>query len=295
MGVACGKIILFGEHAVVYGYPGIAVPVREVNISVIIKQADSFSYSADRKLYKEEKERLNKLLDFLFFKLNIPKENLEIIIESTIPIASGLGSSAALSIALIRVISKHFHLDLNDDKINKLGFECEKFFHGNPSGIDNTAITYEKSVYFKKGKTTLLNLKKPLSFVIANSGVKSSTKQVISDVKRKYEKDKEKYANLFQEIGDITEQAKSFLQGGNVTMLGILMTQNYYLLKQLGVSNDKLDDMVETALQAGAYGAKIAGSGKGGNIIAIVDDKVKDDVVKALRKKSKNIICTVVE
>ena len=292
---SCGKIILFGEHAVVYGYPGIAIPVKEVNITVIIKQTDSFSYSADRKLYKEEKERLNKLLDFLFFKLNIPKKNLEIIIESTIPISSGLGSSAALSISLIRAISKHFHLDLDNEKINKLGFESEKFFHGTPSGIDNTVITYEKSVYFKKGKTELLKLKKSLSFVIADSGVKSSTKQVVSEVKKKYEEDKEKYSNLFQEIGQITDQAKSFLQEGNVTMLGVLITQNHYLLKQLGVSNDKLGNIVEVALQAGAYGAKLAGSGKGGNIIAIVDDKVKDDVIKALKKVSKEVIYTVVE
>ncbi len=295
MGVACGKIILFGEHAVVYGYPGIAVPVREVNISVIIKQADSFSYSADRKLYKEEKERLSKLLDFLFFKLNISRKNLEIIINSTIPIASGLGSSAALSISLIRAISKHFHLDLDNNKINKLGFECEKFFHGTPSGIDNTVITYEKPVYYKKGKTTLLKIKKPLSFVIADSCIKSSTKQVVSDVKKKYEKDKEKYANLFEKSGSIAEQAKTFLQEGNVTMLGILMTQNHYLLKQLCVSNDKLDTIVESALKAGAYGAKLVGAGKGGNIIAIVDDKVKEDVIKELKKASKNIICTVVE
>ena len=295
MGVACGKIILFGEHSVVYGYPGIAIPVKDVNISVKIKQTDSFSYSADRKLYKEEKERLNKLLDFLFFKLNIPKKNLEIIIESTIPISSGLGSSAALSISLIRAISKHFHLDLDNNKINKLGFECEKFFHGNPSGIDNTVITYEKTVYLKKGKTELLELKKPLSFVIANSGIKSSTKQVVSEVKEKFENDKEKYSNLFEEIGSIAEQAKSFLQEGNVTMLGIFMTQNHYLLKQLGVSNDKLENMVEIALKAGAYGAKIVGSGKGGNIIAIVDDKVKEDVFKALKKASKNILYTVVE
>ena len=292
---SCGKIILFGEHAVVYGYPGIAIPVKEVNITVIIKQTDSFSYSADRKLYKEEKERLNKLLDFLFFKLNIPKKNLEIIIESTIPISSGLGSSAALSISLIRAISKHFHLDLDNEKINKLGFESEKFFHGTPSGIDNTVITYEKTVYFKKGKTELLKLKKSLSFVIADSGVKSSTKQVVSEVKKKYEEDKEKYSNLFQEIGQITDQAKSFLQEGNVTMLGVLITQNHYLLKQLGVSNDKLGNIVEVALQAGAYGAKLAGSGKGGNIIAIVDDKVKDDVIKALKKVSKEVIYTVVE
>ena len=292
---SCGKIILFGEHAVVYGYSGIAVPVKEVNITVIIKQTDSFSFSADRKLYKEEKERLNKLLDFLFFKLNIPKKNLEIIIESTIPISSGLGSSAALSISLIRAISKHFHLDLDNEKINKLGFESEKFFHGTPSGIDNTVITYEKSVYFKKGKTELLKLKKSLSFVIADSGVKSSTKQVVSEVKKKYEEDKEKYSNLFQEIGQITDQAKSFLQEGNVTMLGVLITQNHYLLKQLGVSNDKLGNIVEVALQAGAYGAKLAGSGKGGNIIAIVDDKVKDDVIKALKKVSKEVIYTVVE
>lgn len=295
MGVACGKIILFGEHAVVYGYSGIAVPVKEVNITVIIKQTDSFSYSADRKLYKEEKERLNKLLDLLFFKLNIPKKNLEIIIESSIPISSGLGSSAALSISLIRAISKHFHLDLNKEQINKLGFESEKFFHGTPSGLDSTVITYEKTVYFKKGKTTLLKIKKPLSFVIADSGIKSSTKQVVSEVKKKYEEDKEKYSNIFKKIGSITEQAKSFLQEGNVTMLGILMTQNYYLLKQLGVSNDKLDNLVEVALQAGAYGAKLAGAGKGGNIIAIVNGKVKDDVVKALKKASKKIIYTVVE
>ncbi len=295
MGGACGKIILFGEHAVVYGYPGIALPVKEISINVRINQSNSFSYSADRKLYKEEKDRLNKLIDFLFFKLDIAKENLEINIESTIPISSGLGSSAALSISLIRAISDHFHLDLEEEYINKLGFECEKFFHGTPSGIDNTVITYEKPVYYKKGKVELLKIKNPLDFVIADSGIKANTKQVVSEVRKRYDKDREKYSNIFQEIALITSQAKPFLQESNITMIGILMTQNHYLLKQLGVSNDKLDRMVEIALQAGAYGAKLAGSGKGGNIIAIVDDKVKDEVIKKLKKISKEVIYTVVE
>lgn len=258
MGVAIGKIILFGEHAVVYGFPGIAIPVKDVHIKVNMEHADSFSYITDRDLYKQEKSRLDELLDFIFLNLNIPKKDIRVFIESTIPIAAGLGSSAALSVALIRAVSKYFKLALDDERINKLAFECEKFFHGTPSGIDNTVITYEKPVYFQRGDIEFINLNKPIKLVIANTGIKADTKQVVSEVRERYMVNKEKYSKIFDEIGKITVSARASLEEGDLKKIGDLMSKNHMLLKELEVSSSQLDKLVKIAITAGAYGAKIS-------------------------------------
>ncbi|MEK6916812.1 MAG: mevalonate kinase [Nanoarchaeota archaeon] len=292
---APGKIILFGEHAVVYGYPGIAVPVKNAEIEVSVSHSDYFSYETDRELYKEEKECLNELVDLIFFQLEVDKKELHIKIKSTIPIASGMGSSAALAVALIKGIAEHFDILLTEKKINEIAFESEKLFHGTPSGIDNTVVTYGKPVYFYDGEMQLLKLKKPIYLVIANTGIKSSTKEVVSGVRQRYERYKEEYSALFDKIGEITEKAKTAFENGEIEQLGELMDKNHALLQQIDVSCKELDELVETAKLAGALGAKLAGAGKGGNIVALVDESSKDKVIEALKKISKNVIYTEIK
>ncbi len=284
MNDACGKIILFGEHAVVFGKPGIAVPITNLKTTVEIELSDTFSYSVDRVLYEEEKDRLADILDIIFFSLDIEEKDIHISIKSTLPISSGMGSSAALSIAIIRAASDFYRLKLNDEKVNEVALECEKYFHGKPSGIDNTVITYEKPILYKDGEPDFLEIK-PFTLMIADTGDKASTKKQVMKVKENYDKNKE----IIEKIGKVSQDAKLALEKADFKTVGTLMNKNHLLLKELGVSTKKLDLLVETAIGAGALGAKLAGSGGGGNIIALVDGKNKEEVKTALEAFSKAV------
>jgi len=289
-----GKIILFGEHAVVYNKAGIAVPVDEVSTHVTIKQANKFGYNSSHKLSHYEKTKLEFLFNVIFENLNVER-NVNIDINSTIPLGSGLGSSASLSVALIRALCLHYNLHLSDEEINNIAFECEKIFHGRPSGIDNTVITYGKPVFFHKNKIEIINLKKPIYLVIADTGIKSDTKEVVEEVRRDYLKNKEKFDMILNEIEQITINAKQMLEKGDLAQLGKLMHSNHLLLKDLGVSCTKLNDFVLRASNAGAYGAKMVGAGKGGNIAALTDKDNREIIAKELMKIAKNVIITEVK
>jgi len=282
MAKACAKIILTGEHAVVYGKAGIALPVHEYFTEVKVKKAESFSFNvnADVKL-----DFYRKIFDKLFKVMGV-SDRLHIKINFEMPMYAGLGSSASLAVALARSLSEFYKLNLNTQKINSIAFEIEKIFHGTPSGIDNSVIAYEKSVLYEEKKIKFLDFKHNFSFVIADTGIRGSTKDSVAGVRKRYERDKEKYRKLFDEIGYITENVKKALESGNVKLLGELMTQNHKLLQEIGVSCKELDNLVNIAVEAGAYGAKMSGGGLGGNIIALGDETV----CKALEKDAEKVI-----
>ena len=291
---ACGKIILSGEHAVVYGKPGIALPVKDLLTKITIEHSDSFSYVSDIDLEEHEQRKLVQLYEFVSSSLKVDKTH-KIYIKSNVPISSGLGSSASLSVAMIRSMLLHHGLRINKKKLNMLAFEAEKIFHGSPSGIDNTVVALEKPVYYKRGHIEVIELKHPFLFVIADTGIKADTKKVVEELRKRVEEDKKKYTRLLDKIEEVTENAKDALINGNLLPLGYLMMENHYLLKQMGVSCDELDNLVETALKAGAYGAKLAGSGRGGHIIALVNDKNSGEVTAALSGVSPGVITTQVK
>lgn len=267
--IACGKVILFGEHAVVHGEPGIALPVQELSTIVSIEESNTLKYSSESYLDLVQKKSLRKLINFLSRKFKL--QSLNIKIDSSIPIGCGLGSSASLSISLIRGINELNQLKLDDSKINDIALECEKLFHGSPSGIDNTVINYEKPIYFINGKHESIRLEKPMKILIVNSGISTSTKEAILQVKKEYESKK----GILKEIGNIAKTGKKELEKGNLKEIGKLMVKNHELLTQLGVSTPEIDLIVKKALYAGAYGAKLSGKGFGGCVIILANEKIK--------------------
>jgi mevalonate kinase len=303
---APGKIILFGEHAVVYGHPAIAIPVNEVSATVIVEtsqvpgiwiEAPGIGLSAEISTL-ESTHPLSAAITITLDAINAPPPlALRIKIVSTIPVAAGLGSGAAVSIALIRAISSHFCISLPDKNVSALAFQIEKIHHGTPSGIDNTTITFGKPLFFIKGKAMeLLKVGKTLTFIIGDTGVSSPTRKAVMDVRSLREKEKNLVDSLFHEIEILTLDAKDEIKNGNPAALGELMNKNHSLLQQLSVSGKELDLLVQAANKAGALGAKMSGGGRGGNMIALVRKENAPGVSEALKSAgAKNTIFTRVD
>lgn len=290
---APGKIILFGEHAVVYGQPALAVPVMQVEAEVRIDRIFSSGIRINA-----PNIRLNDKLD------SIPPSNplaatvintlaalnynslsgVSILIRSSIPIASGLGSGTAVSVAIIRALAQHLKAELTDEQVSNLAFETEKLYHGTPSGIDNTVVTYAKPVYFIKDQLIqVLQVKYPFIIVIADTGMPATTKETVRDVRVQQHKYPERYDTLFATIGSIANTARQLIEGGMPESLGPLMDENHALLRNMTVSSPELDHLVNAARKAGALGAKMSGGGRGGNMIALVQASKAGAIAQALK------------
>ena len=289
---APGKVILFGEHAVVYNRPALAVPVNQVHVDVevldsphagILIHAPIINLHAELTSLPSDHPIASVILK-LFQLFGISQTpNLEINISSTIPVAAGLGSGAAVSVALTRALSSFLTHPLSNDEINSLVFEIEKFHHGTPSGIDNTVITYNMPVYFIKGQPIeTFKTGKPFTIVIADTGIPALTKESVGDVRRLWLKDTNYFENIFNEIAQISLIARRSIESGKPELLGELMDHNHALLQEMTVSSPELDTLVSAAKDAGALGAKLSGGGRGGNMIALVDQPKAESVASAL-------------
>lgn len=303
---APGKIILFGEHAVVYGQPALAVPVTQAQAEVRIERIFSPGIWIN-----SPKIQLNTKLDALdsshplaatvhntlaALEVGIPS-GLSILIRSSIPVESGLGSGAAVSVATIRALADFFKKPLTDEQVSALAFETEKLYHGTPSGIDNTVVTYARPVYFVKGcPIETLQVKNPFTIVIGDTGIPASTKEAVSHVRVQQHKYPDRYEALFAAIGSIVNTARQLIENGMTDSLGPLMNENHALLRNMKVSSPELDRLVEAARQAGALGAKMSGGGRGGNMIALVPGRKAKTVSKSLKEAgATNTIVTTVQ
>lgn len=285
------KCILFGEHAVVYGEPAIAVPVSALRATVTLDTT-----SKGFKIIAEDTDEvITAPVDHpLWYAAQMAFEacgsvsllpSVSLKIRSDIPIASGLGSGAAVSAALIAAILNYCDVNFDLEKLNQLVFSVEKSHHGTPSGIDNTVIVHEKPLYFiKDQQKTLLVVPKPFQVVIANTGIAASTKSVVDAVRALYEESADAREHI-KRIGQLTNRAHWLITKppeDYLEQLGQLMNENHTYLKQLTASSPKLDQLVTVALDAGAYGAKLSGGGRGGNLVALVDPARAESVKQTL-------------
>ena len=287
-----GKVILFGEHAVVYGRPAIAVPVTQVKATASIDAARSgrgttiLSTDLARVLRLRDAapdDPLAAIIRATLAHLDRPEPDANITVHSTIPIASGLGSGAAVSASIVQALARFYERVIDEAAVSSLVYEVEKIHHGTPSGIDNTVVAYARPVYFVRDRPIqTLALKRPITLAIGDTGVQSPTKIAVGDVRLAWEADRPRYERLFDEIGAIAERARAALESGDIESLGPLMDHNQALLREVGVSSDALERLVQTAKRAGAAGAKLVGAGRGGNMIALVDGTTQAAVERAL-------------
>lgn len=292
---APGKVILFGEHAVVYGRPAIAVPVHQVRATADVTDladapAGAVFLASDATGTRAwlsdlpEDDPLRRITQSTLECLPAAdRPALSIHITSTIPIASGLGSGAAVSVAIARAVSEHLGHPLTADAVSALAFDVERLHHGTPSGIDNTVVSYESPVYFVRGEP-IERVKVGVAFdlLIGDTGVPAPTAKAVASVRRGWESQREVMETLFDSIGDIAGRARTAIETGHVTALGSLMSENQALLAEMGVSSPELNRLIDAALRAGAIGAKLSGGGMGGNMIAVVTPDRAGPVAAAL-------------
>jgi mevalonate kinase len=290
-GHAPGKVILFGEHAVVYGRPALAAPVTQVRATAVVRSGETGAGLIIHALDLNRQVRLNEdgeplaeiaRLGLRWLELSEPDWVVEI--SSTIPIASGLGSGAAVSVAVLRALACAAGRKLSPPQASALAFEVERMHHGTPSGVDNTVVAYGQPVYFVRGQSPKpFAIGRPFFLAIGDTGIASPTRVAVSDVRARWDAEPGRYDRLFDRIGDIVVLAKEAIRDGEPDALGPLMDANHTLLQEIGVSSPELDALVAAARDAGAGGAKLCGGGRGGNMIALVTPASADAVADALR------------
>jgi len=272
---APGKIILFGEHAVVYGKPAIAIPVSGMRASAWSEPGEGKltinALDLNEKFNLENKaSQFSVLAQSLLSKTRRSEPNLTINLTSKLPQGSGMGSSAATSTAVCKALSNHLGVNLEKNQISELVFEAEKIVHGTPSGIDNTVVAYESPVYFIKGNEPMtFDSGRTFYLVIGDTGIESSTKETVGNVRSMWKKEPNLMNGYFDEIENITKGGKMAIEEGNIKMVGELMNDNHELLNKIGVGHPELEKLVELSLKSGAIGAKLTGGGGGGNMVAL--------------------------
>jgi mevalonate kinase len=283
---ACAKIILLGEHAVVYGQPALAVPVSGVRARATARlgaPGGGITLSAPdlgEQPFDEESddERAQALLLAArnAAQLVCPgpaRPDLALTLSSQIPMARGMGSSAAVSAAIGLAVCGLYGLEIDSATLSALVYRTEALLHGAPSGVDNTVVAYERTVWFIRGQEPIfVPIGAPLHLLIADTGAPSQTKDTVAAVRRRREQAPAHIDEVCAGIGALVMQARRAATEGDLPGLGRAMCANHALLQSLAVSTPRLDAVVDAALGAGALGAKLTGGGGGGCAVALVTD-----------------------
>jgi mevalonate kinase len=219
------------------------------------------------------------------FGLSGETHNIKLTFGGDLTCASGIGASAAQVVSLARALSYELPKFMTEDEINAAGYEGEKGYHGTPSGIDNTASTFGGLLKFQRTDGDPIFEKKklhqPIRIVYASTGITASTTEVVGDVRAKKEADPQWFQGLLDRYLDIVAQAETAIDKGDMETLGSLLDQNHALCQELTVSCKELDDLVLAARSAGALGAKMSGTGRGGLMLALTPTKESQMAVAA--------------
>jgi mevalonate kinase len=303
-GSGYGKVILFGEHFVVHGVPGIVSAIDSTTDAEVKKAQNGINVKDERKTSKgySDEKRLQQLesIERMLKAMGIdPKIALDIWVGGTLPGFSGLGASAASSVAISRAIAQELGMKISNEKINQVAYEGEKAYAGNPSGIDNTAATYGGLMWFKKNmgggpdKVEPLSIKDPVEIVIGSTGKVANTKAMVEGVAERKNKNPQKYNPIFKRAEELAYEGRAALEFFNLKKIGDLMNENHHLLQEIEVSSKELDLLVNLARKQGAFGAKLTGGGGGGCIVALTPGKeLQSKVADAIKNLGFEVLST---
>ena len=273
-GRAAGKVILLGEHGVVYGRHALALPIPDA-VGVSVAESDT-----------PQCDLPDEFVEPLLAELGVDDRNWRIRVNSRLPLGKGLGSSAAIAVALARAFNAKCALGLDDTRINEIAFASETLAHGTPSGVDNTLATYAKAMLFRNQGTLEFDEVEPGGtppLVIAWGAETGRTREQVEGVRERRERAAGHFDALFDEMDRLSREGARFLETADWAALGALMNLCHGLLNAIGVSTPGLERMVAVARRNGALGAKLTGAGGGGSIVALCPGTV-DEVRQALQR-----------
>lgn len=290
-GRATAKLILCGEHAVVYGEPAIAVPFSQAVIETEVlptNQKTKFSsafFTGDLDNMPPILFGIKEMAEAILAQIGTEPVLIRVLTE--IPIGRGLGSSAAVAASVARALFAYFKQELTDEALLKFVNQSEKIAHGNPSGIDAVTVVTEKPVWFERDLALeTMHFHEKLFLVVADTGIPSETRAAVADVGRLLETQPKKFKPMIQELGNISREIRKQLEGeADIQQVGKAMNAAQAILEELTVSDASLEKLIRVALQNGAAGAKLTGGGRGGCMVALVSSKKQaESLVKALHE-----------
>lgn len=290
-----GKVILLGEHSVVYGRPALAAAIaRGCRASAQSSDVDTLSVEpwgvrlrVDLPESDHDREMLRTAFATLCAHYPAPRQALWVHAQMEIPGGAGLGGSAALSVAVTRALEQALGVSSSPEQLVEASLAWERVFHGNPSGVDSTMAVCGGLALYRKGEALVpVRLGRDLVLVVGHCGEPGSTKAMVESVARQHARDREKTEQIFDAIGALVNNAKSALERGEHARLGQLLDLNQQLLNTLLLSTSKLEEMCKITRGAGALGAKLTGGGGGGSMIALAPDKAQaEPIAQALRDR----------
>jgi len=300
---APAKVILFGEHFVVYGEPAVVLAIDKrayataqlsSDVSVYVNSVDlgasgffkgkEFCVEHGDEEAKAKLEPIQSAVEQVL-ALSEKKVGVRVEVHSSIPVAVGLGSSAAVATATVAAVSRLLDLGLTREKIFQLAYEAERSVHGIPSGIDPAISTYGGTLLFQRGKGfKSLNVEVGTPLVVGNTGVERSTGELVASVRRRREQNPSIMNWIIRAGGKTALNAVEALKNGDLPAVGELMNINHALLRAIGVSHESLEKLVHAARNSAAYGAKLTGGGGGGCMIALASASKLNRVVEAVEQ-----------
>lgn len=276
-GTSHAKIILIGEHSVVYHQPAIALPLPAVRERVVItpthdgqQRLMSRYFTGVRQVAPATLQGINYLIDTLLTRFDLATQSFELVIESHLPAERGMGSSAATAVAIIRALYGFAERSLNHAQLLEDANISERMIHGNPSGLDVATASADNPVWLVKGEQPA-----PMPFhltgylVIADTGVHGQTGEAVEKVAALRKSDPQLANQAIRTLGNLTVAARTALTTNQLSELGQIFDQAQANLVKLGVSHERLDLLIQVAKQNGALGAKLTGGGMGGCMICL--------------------------